>query len=96
MRRETYRGHSSKKENKNLTNPIKLTNAVSRICCLPVRLLYTTSRWRGLARGLGGQLLPGGLASSRLTGGLSNQGKQIERTYIRGRGYRTSDQVCQL
>lgn len=34
---------------------------------VPVRLLDTTSRWRGLAGGLGGELLTGRFA----TGGLA-------------------------
>jgi len=37
---------------------------------VPVGLLHTASGWGGLASGLGGQLLPGGLASGGLTGGL--------------------------
>lgn len=35
-----------------------------------MRLLDTTGRWRGLASGLGGELLTGGLATSGLAGGL--------------------------
>ena len=37
---------------------------------VPVGLLDATGGRGGLASGLGGQLLPGGLASGRLTGGL--------------------------
>ena len=37
---------------------------------IPVGLLHTTGCRRALASGLGGQLLPGGFASGRLTGGL--------------------------
>ena len=37
---------------------------------VPMRLLHSTGRWGRLPRCLGSQLLPRGLASSRLTGGL--------------------------
>ena len=37
---------------------------------LPVGLLDTAGAGRGLASGLGGQLLTGSLSSGRLTGGL--------------------------
>ena len=41
---------------------------------VPVGLLDSTGGRGGLASGLGGQLLPGGLASSGLTGGLLGTG----------------------
>ncbi len=41
---------------------------------IPVGLLDATGGRGGLASGLGGQLLPGGLASSGLTGGLLGTG----------------------
>ena len=41
---------------------------------VPVGLLDATGGRGGLASGLGGQLLPGGLASSGLTGGLLGTG----------------------
>jgi len=37
---------------------------------VPVGLLDTSGRWGRLTSSLGGQLLPGGLSSSGLTGGL--------------------------
>ena len=37
---------------------------------VPMWLLHSSCGWRRLPSCLGGQLLPGGLASSRLTGGL--------------------------
>ena len=41
---------------------------------VPVRLLDASDGWGGLPRGLGGELLPWGLASGGLTGGLLGTG----------------------
>ena len=46
---------------------------------VPVGLLDATGGRGGLASGLGGQLLPGGLASSGLTGGLLGTGHFVLR-----------------
>merc|ERR1712131_301535 len=44
---------------------------------VPVRLLYSTGRGSRLPGRLGGQLLPGALASGRLTGGLLGPGHDV-------------------
>ena len=73
---QTLEGQLADEELSGLLVPPDLTEGHST-GAVPVGLLDTTGGGGGLASGLGGQLLPGGLASGGLAGGLLGTGHLV-------------------